>query len=332
MKFFNINRGWAVDAVNCHSYFQTTLSICGIPVLKSKRTSRRVIYLLGIPVYKARLSKQTTSEAVMHLLSATVNVSEMPKACGILRTFQLAELELLKKIDQICKKHYITYWLDFGTLLGAVRHKGFIPWDDDIDISMLREDYEKFLSVCKSELPADKYSFNSMGFLQIHLKGTMLQIDIFPFDQASESWFPEGEKEKEFNKRVYEATSKLEFDVDLRNDKDDCIVNYTYDQRRELNRTYVLQGKEPSPDGNLYAALDIAAALRYTHLKEWVFPLQECQFEGEVFPIPHTPEMMLYTYYGDWGAIPRNPYRHFDLSSLKKSDYIKLLQIIQEGL
>ena len=64
-----------------------------------------------------------------------------------------AELELLKIIEELCKKHNLRYFSAFGTLLGAVRHKGFIPWDDDIDIMMLRDDYEQFLAVAKEELP-----------------------------------------------------------------------------------------------------------------------------------------------------------------------------------
>ena len=62
---------------------------------------------------------------------------------GIMKRAWAAQLELLSEIDRICKKWNILYFITFGTLLGAVRHEGFIPWDDDIDIIMFRKDYEK---------------------------------------------------------------------------------------------------------------------------------------------------------------------------------------------
>ena len=63
-----------------------------------------------------------------------------------------AQLEVLHDVDMLCKKHNIQYFADYGTLLGAVRHKGFIPWDDDMDISMKREDYTKFCEIAQKEL------------------------------------------------------------------------------------------------------------------------------------------------------------------------------------
>ena len=74
-----------------------------------------------------------------------------------LRRCQLKQLSMLEEIDRICQKHHIGYWLDGGTLLGAVRHKGFIPWDDDIDIAMRQEDLQRFIEVAPQELPDTLY-------------------------------------------------------------------------------------------------------------------------------------------------------------------------------
>jgi lipopolysaccharide cholinephosphotransferase len=72
-----------------------------------------------------------------------------------LRSVQLIELRILKILDHICIRHNLTYWLDGGTLLGAVRHGGFIPWDDDVDIVMPRRDFDRFIEVARLELPGD---------------------------------------------------------------------------------------------------------------------------------------------------------------------------------
>ena len=71
-----------------------------------------------------------------------------------LRQLQLAEIDILKKLLNIFEKHNITYYMLGGTLLGAVRHKGFIPWDDDMDIGLPRPDYEKFLCIAEQEIEA----------------------------------------------------------------------------------------------------------------------------------------------------------------------------------
>lgn len=73
------------------------------------------------------------------------------------RDLQLRILEMVKDIDKLCKKHNISYYLAYGSVLGAVRHKGFIPWDDDFDIMLKYEDYNKFMDVCQKELDQNKY-------------------------------------------------------------------------------------------------------------------------------------------------------------------------------
>lgn len=74
-----------------------------------------------------------------------------------LRRMQQIQVELLREFDRVCRRHGIKYIIASGTLLGAVRHQGFIPWDDDIDIEMLREDYEAFLRAAKGDLSPEMF-------------------------------------------------------------------------------------------------------------------------------------------------------------------------------
>lgn len=85
-------------------------------------------------------------------LLSYIFINKNIKADGILRYIQLQTLEMLKFIVKICEKNNITYWLDYGSLLGAIRHQGFVPWDDEMDIGMPREDYEKFIKVIIPEI------------------------------------------------------------------------------------------------------------------------------------------------------------------------------------
>ena len=88
-----------------------------------------------------------------------------------LRRLQMIELELLQEVDRICSKCNIHYNIIAGTLLGAVRHGGFIPWDDDADVALLRPEYEKFCEACEKELDTDRFYFqdhrNTPGYLTL---------------------------------------------------------------------------------------------------------------------------------------------------------------------
>lgn len=130
-----------------------------------------------------------------------------------LRRIQLLELDILKEIDRIVRKNGLRYTLCGGSLLGTIRHNGFIPWDDDIDVSMVREDYDKFFEACKRDLNHDKYFAQTMDtdptyqieFGRILLKNTVFQrsgqehikvnngffVEIFPRDPLSDNLFIE---------------------------------------------------------------------------------------------------------------------------------------------
>ena len=99
----------------------------------------------------------TVDEIIQLMVSSYMNESELflyqNSHNGKLKNVQKILLGYLLDVDRICKKHNIKYFLGGGTLLGAIRHHGFIPWDDDADIMMLREDYNRFLSVAADELP-----------------------------------------------------------------------------------------------------------------------------------------------------------------------------------
>lgn len=71
-----------------------------------------------------------------------------------------AQLEVLKDVDEVCRKHNIQYFAEWGTLLGAVRHHGYIPWDDDMDICMKRQDYNRFLQIAEKEMSEGYQLFN----------------------------------------------------------------------------------------------------------------------------------------------------------------------------
>ena len=127
-----------------------------------------------------------------------------------LRQLQMIELEMLIEVDRICRRCGIKYNIIAGTLLGAVRHDGFIPWDDDADIAMLRPEYEKFRQACKTELDTTRFYFQDhrntrgyrWGYGKLRRKNTLFLrenqehmpykqgvfIDIFPLDGVPDNY------------------------------------------------------------------------------------------------------------------------------------------------
>lgn len=122
---------------------------------------------------------------------------------GMMKRAWAAQIEVLEIIDDICRRYGLVYYADWGTLLGAVRHKGFIPWDDDIDICMPRPDYDKLIELSKSKLISEEYEVRAIElkntkypFTKIINKNIVVQskskedknlwIDVFPIDGISD--------------------------------------------------------------------------------------------------------------------------------------------------
>lgn len=127
-----------------------------------------------------------------------------------LRKVQMVQLELLQEVDRICKKCDIHYNIIAGTLLGAIRHDGYIPWDDDADVALLRDEYEKFRTACEIELDTTRFYFQDhrntpgyrWGYGKLRRKGTSflrehqehmpyeqgIFIDVFPLDAVPDNY------------------------------------------------------------------------------------------------------------------------------------------------
>lgn len=111
---------------------------------------------------------------------------EVMRMDDTLRKLQLTELEILKVIDKFCLENGIRYSLMCGTLLGAVRHKGFIPWDDDLDICMPREDYDRFVSLWESNPPSGYVLINKENSPEFAESFAKIRKDCSTFLQSGE--------------------------------------------------------------------------------------------------------------------------------------------------
>ena len=234
-------------------------------------------------------------------------------------------LDLLIEFDRVCKKHNLRYFLCVGTLLGAIRHKGFIPWDDDIDVSMPRDDYEKLLKLSDEfkepyflQTPyTDKNSFYSFAklrnsnttqasrhfiFQDINL-GVL--IDIFPYDK----WDKDDRASYEAirylateNSTYMRLSNPLLDDAGKRRVStwagiDPMIV---YDSIQKIAQRY----NNIETDYQIMAVAPIYDFSRTISLIEDVSDVIPWQFEGFEFPIPVGYDRILKTYYGNYWEFP----------------------------
>jgi len=236
----------------------------------------------------------------------------------ILRKAQLIMLDMLIEFKAICKKHQLQYWLDSGTLLGAVRHQGFIPWDDDIDISMPIEDYNTFSKIAQSEL-------SNNVFLQTSQSDKNFKFDYIKLrsNKASIVEFHEKDKEIKYHQGVFIDVFPM---LTIENTKENIkLYDRTLKEIRELSSIslHTPDGKDdPIKRAILVSSLkqkhqgwkrkkskviyggempDVAACFDY----EDVFPLSQMEFEGCSFAVPNNQAHYLDAIYSfDYRQLP----------------------------
>lgn len=242
---------------------------------------------------------------------------------------QSVMLRLLKIFDYICKKHTLDYWLDAGTLLGAARHGGFIPWDDDLDVMMPIEDYNKFLSIVEKELPFDVF-FQTKETDPLHdiswakLRDRFSYMDDpggpYPYSQGIPiDIFPAYiQTKKQFRLRFLygllppfsnppETLSKR---FSLKHNMHNLALNV-------IQRFFLLLFKVSFIKKIFLSWGKKDSILGYTYNPErpWyqffpidcVYPLKTISFVDSEFKAPANVEKYLEIYYGDWKTPPKNP-------------------------
>ncbi|NDV81633.1 phosphorylcholine transferase LicD [Bacteroides sp. 51] len=240
---------------------------------------------------------------------------------SLLRKCQLVQLDILTEVDRICRKHNITYWLDGGTLLGAVRHKGFIPWDDDMDIAMPVDDYKRFAEIAPKEFPAHLFlqtektdpsiisvlpkvrNLNSFyvefrdDFSAPYQKG--LYIDITPF-----IGFP-----TKFQSLTKKVTRSLSVAYHI-------LHSQHYYTFRAFAEFFYFSVKYPICRGLWSILRTIGGKGKYSscithtngygiiHLNKGIYPVKSITFEGREFYGPNDPDLYLTEVFGDYMTLP----------------------------
>lgn len=235
---------------------------------------------------------------------------------SLLRRQQMRMLDILMEVDRICRKHGIEYWLSSGTLIGAVRHGGFIPWDDDLDIEMMRPEYERLMAVLPGELPGnlalqthetdpsyffyyakvrDRRSFLSEGNDYDRIwRERGIYIDIFPL-----------EKQPLCVHRLTERTVGHMYKI-WRTSTNDSVAIRQVMRCFHFNRRFVFPILRTicrlCPTDVITSGMGIP--YHNPRYARDIFPLSTMKFEGVDFPVPHDADHMLRLMYGDYMQLP----------------------------
>lgn len=263
-----------------------------------------------------------------------------------LRDAQMIMVEILEEVHKLCEKHGLKYFLDAGTLIGAVRHKGFIPWDDDVDIGMLREDFNKFLEIAKRELPKHlflqtfetdefydvypvpcKIRYNDTMFLEEGAKENYkmhngVYIDIFPYDSLPKyNFIYKIQRALSFNilksyKRLRDIPEKLSFKNKITFSFYKVVVK-TFPNRRRLKFfDFLVKWNDPKSEYMGYGVDTYWS--EYVYKKSDYFDLIKLEFEGKFFYAPKNYHSVLTQLYGDYMIMPKEEDRVWHAKEIKK--------------
>lgn len=259
-----------------------------------------------------------------------------------LKDLQNALLEMLGEIDRICKKHNIKYVVFCGSALGAVRHKGFIPWDDDLDVSMLRSEYERFLEVAPSELKGEYYlqaefsdhwpmNFsklrkNNTAFLEkYHPKDDQthqgIYIDIFPCDNAVDTDF--GRKLQFYSSRVVVAKALFNRGYETESFGKKIFMSLCRLLPMKPFHSFAMQ-KKKSDSRYVHTFLACTSKPKKgVYQRSWFTETVDMDFEGMKVPVSAHFDELLTTMYGDYMTLPSEENRkikeHAILVDLERS-------------
>lgn len=249
-----------------------------------------------------------------------------------LRQCQLVQLHLLHVLDAICSKYGLRYFLGGGTLLGAMRHNGFIPWDDDIDVGMPVKDYRKFLKIARAELPEDVYLQTSDMVPERIMSFTKLR-DAYSFQVESGGGIMTYRNNGIFlDVFPYYEMPGIGIALETALAKISCNT-WTYARAfRQYGRhgywqafvgpwvSILLLLANKITHGLIYVLkflfkpknlfLDINFMFTTPYPIAAVFPVARHVFEDAEFPVPNDADTCLKNQYGEWRVIPPPEKRH----------------------